>query len=89
MDTVWERVYLIDSRIVRFRELADSFFFLTSPPADVAVDPRSHGFTGTVHFKGQGQDVVSSGVTEVALFTRLAMDEPVTPVPLSEECLVC
>ena len=67
-DTILERAYLVDSRIVRFRDLANSFF---SPSAsthkDVAAGPRSHGISGVLRSSGSYLDASSAVKDEVSL----------------------
>ena len=61
MDIMREMVFLTDSRIVKFRGVADDFLSLSSPLSnDVTADSGPHGPSGTVRSEGISADAASS-----------------------------
>ena len=60
MDAIWKRVYLSESWIARFQEVADNFLSLLELPAKLWQQLRLHGLSGTFCVSWQTQDVSSS-----------------------------
>ena len=83
MDTVWERVYPIDSRIVRFQEVADQFLLHVSPPAKMWQQILGH-MISLEQFVPRGRAKMPSLQLQLKSRWSASVDDLVTPAPVSE-----
>ena len=92
-DTIWERVFPVDSWIVRLWELVSKFLLLPAPPAKMWKQLLGH-MVCLQWFIPRGRARMWSFQWQLKMFWLAALDNPVKLIPLSEEykdyiCRMC
>ena len=85
IDTIWERVFLMDSRIVRFRYLADKSLLLLSLPTKMWQQLLGH-MGSLEQFVPRGQARMYPLQWQLKAHWSPTSNDSAVPVPLSQEC---